>query len=114
MTEGVKTILYPVKDLDKAKAVFTALLGVEPAQDAPYYVGYELGSQHVGLVPNSPSAGPVSYYHVADIKGTVQALIDAGAQTNEEVKNVGGGRLVGTVRDADGNVIGLIEDTARG
>ena len=30
MTEGVKTVIYPVKDLDGAKALFTALLGAAP------------------------------------------------------------------------------------
>ena len=38
-TQGVKTILHPVTDVEKAKPVYTALLGVEPAADAPYYVG---------------------------------------------------------------------------
>jgi extradiol dioxygenase family protein len=30
MTEGVKTIIYPVKDLAKAKTLYSKLLGVEP------------------------------------------------------------------------------------
>jgi hypothetical protein len=38
--EGVKTILVPVSDIEKAKAVYTALLGGPPQHDASYYVGF--------------------------------------------------------------------------
>ena len=41
-TLGIKTVLHPVSDLAAAKAMYTALLGVEPAADAPYYVGYDV------------------------------------------------------------------------
>ncbi|MDQ1640761.1 MAG: uncharacterized protein QOJ90_112 [Actinomycetota bacterium] len=34
-TEGIKTVLHPVSDLEKAKPVYAALLGVDPAADAP-------------------------------------------------------------------------------
>ena len=40
-TEGIKTVLHPVSDLAAANAVYTALLGVTPSADAPYYVGYD-------------------------------------------------------------------------
>jgi catechol 2,3-dioxygenase-like lactoylglutathione lyase family enzyme len=50
-TEGIKTVLAPVSDLAAAKAVYAALLGVQPMADAPYYVGFEANGQHIGLVP---------------------------------------------------------------
>ncbi len=53
--------------------------------------------------------GPVGYWHVNDIKKTLQLLLDAGAQAQQEVKDVGGGKLVASVKDADGNVTGLIQ-----
>jgi predicted enzyme related to lactoylglutathione lyase len=112
MTSGYQTIIYPVSDLGKAKAVFSALLGVAPEVDQPYYVGYTVDGQHVGLDPNghrNGSTGPVAFRHVADIEATRQALLDAGATANDDVKEVGGGRLVGSVKDADGNVIGLVQ-----
>ena len=34
-TQGIKTVLHPVTDLDKAKAVYTALLGAPPAFTDP-------------------------------------------------------------------------------
>lgn len=113
MTSGMKTVIYPVKDLDKAKAVYGSLLGVAPEMDEAYYVGYTIGGQHLGLDPHGHSkgmTGPVSYWHVEDLDGTLKGLFDAGAAEHQAVQDVGGGRLVASVTDADGNVIGLIQD----
>ena len=53
--------------------------------------------------------GPVGYWHVGDIEKRLKALLDAGAEAQQEVKDVGGGKLIASVKDADGNVIGLIQ-----
>ena len=69
--EGVKTILHPVTDVAAAKAVYTALLGIEPQADSPYYVGYDVAGQQIGLVPGGGPQGmttPVAYWHVSDIE----------------------------------------------
>ena len=112
-TEGIKTVLHPVSDLEKAKAVYTALLGVEPAHDAPYYVGYEVAGQHIGLVPGGAAQGmtsPVAYWHVPDIEAKLAEVTAAGATVKDAPRDVGGGRLVATVTDPDGNVLGLLQD----
>ena len=49
-TQGIKIVLHPVSDLERAKAVYTALLGFPPQHDAPYDVGFEAEGQHIGLV----------------------------------------------------------------
>ncbi len=49
MNQGIKTVIYPVKNLSRAKALFAKLLGVEPYTDAPYYVGFKVGDQEIGL-----------------------------------------------------------------
>jgi predicted enzyme related to lactoylglutathione lyase len=113
MTHGYQTLLFPVTDLEKAKPIFTALLGVEPDTDQPYYVGWKVAGQDVGLVPNGHQqgmTGPVTYHYVDDIHATRQALLDAGATEGEDIRDVGGGRLVGSVKDQDGNAIGLLQD----
>jgi predicted enzyme related to lactoylglutathione lyase len=110
MTEGIQVVIYPVNDLAAAKARFTALLGVEPYADSPYYVGYKVAGQDIGLDPNGHRAGAVAYVAVTDIKARFQSLLDAGAEVNEEVKDVGGGRLVASLKDPDGNLIGLLQD----
>jgi predicted enzyme related to lactoylglutathione lyase len=109
-TQGVQTILHPVKDLEAAKAVYSALLGMPPTADSPYYVGFEAAGQQIGLVPNSEMAGPVAYWHVADIEAKLAEVTAAGATVKEPAHDVGGGRLVATVTDPDGNVLGLLED----
>jgi predicted enzyme related to lactoylglutathione lyase len=110
MNKGVKTILYPVKDMTQAKTMFTKFLGVEPYADQPYYVGFKINDQDVGLVPNNPDAGMTAFYHVDDIKNSLQILVDAGATIVQDAKNVGGGRLVASVKDKDGNNIGLVQN----
>jgi predicted enzyme related to lactoylglutathione lyase len=112
MNQGLKTIIYPVKDIARAKALYNKLLGVEPIMDQPYYVGYRLADQDIGLDPNGHKQGmtmPVGYWNVDDIKKTLQALQDAGAQVHQPVKDVGGGKLVAIVKDPDGNLVGLIQ-----
>jgi len=104
--------IYPVKDLAKAKTLYSELLGVEPYMDEAYYVGFNVEGQDVGLDPNGHRqgmTGPVGYWHVDDIKRSVKALLDAGAEAQQEVKDVGGGKLIVSVKDSDGNVIGLIQ-----
>lgn len=108
MNQGIKTIVYPVRDLQKAKATFKTLLGIEPYADSAYYVGFKVGDQDIGLDPNGHREGATPYYHVEDIRGSLKQLVDSGAQVLQEVKDVGGGRLVASVKDTDGNIIGLI------
>ena len=110
MNKGIKTVIYPTKDITRAKAVFGKLLGVDPYADQPYYVGFKIGDQDIGLVPNNPEAGMTAFFHVDDIKNSLQILVDAGAQMIQDVKNVGGGRLIATARDKDNNIIGLIQN----
>jgi len=112
MNQGIKTIIYPVKDIAKAKALYRQLLGVEPYMDEAYYVGFKAGDQDIGLDPNGHKqgmTGPVGYYHVSDINKSLQLLLDGGAQTQQAVKDVGGGKLTASIKDADGNSIGLIQ-----
>jgi len=85
-------------------------LGVEPYVDSAYYVGFRVGDQEIGLDPNGHNkgmTGPIGYCQVDDIQKSLQVLLDAGAQTQQEVTNVGGGLLIAWVKDADNNLIGL-------
>ena len=112
-TQGIKTVLHPVSDLARAKPVYTALLGTEPQHDAPYYVGYDTEGQHIGLVPNGAQQGmtsPVAYWHVPDIEAKLAEVTAAGAVVKDAPRDVGNGRLVATFTDADGNVLGILQD----
>ena len=114
MNQGIRTVLYPVRDLAQAKALYGQLFGVQPYMDEPYYVGYQVGDQNIGLDPHghrNGMTGPTTYYHVDDIRVHLQSLLDAGAQLTQDVKDVGGGKLIASVTDADGNLIGLLQMT---
>jgi predicted enzyme related to lactoylglutathione lyase len=109
MNQGIRTVIYPVKDLAQAKTLYSKLLGVAPYMDEAYYVGFRIGDQDIGLDPNGHKQGMTGYNHVDDIQKTLQLLLDTGTQLQQEVKDVGGGKLVAVVKDADGNIIGLIQ-----
>ena len=111
--QGIKIVLHPVSDLATAGAVYSALLGVPPQTDSPYYVGFEAAGQQIGLVPGGGEQGmtsPVAYWHVPDIEAKLAEVTAAGATLKEPAHDVGGGRLVATVTDPDGNVLGLLQD----
>src|SRR5271155_24299 len=93
-TEGIKIVLHPVTDLEKAKAVYTALLGLPPQADSSYYVGYEAEGQQIGLVPGAGAQGmtsPVAYWQVPDIEAKLAEVTAAGATLKEAAHDVGGG-----------------------
>jgi predicted enzyme related to lactoylglutathione lyase len=112
MSQGISLIVYPVADLAKATALYRELIGVDPYAESPYYVGFRVDGQEVGLDPNGHKkgmTGPLCYVPVEDIKTRLQELVDAGAEVVEDVHDVGGGKLIATFKDADGNITGLAQ-----
>src|ERR1051326_3981754 len=110
---GFTLIVFPVRDLDSAKALYGQVLGVQPYAEGPYYVGFRVGDQEIGLDPNGHSKGRngvVSYRQVADINATLDSLRAAGTVVQEEVSRVGSSRQIAIVKDADGNFIGLMQN----
>jgi predicted enzyme related to lactoylglutathione lyase len=103
----VTLIIYPAKELASTKQIFSKFLDVEPYVDQPYYVGYKVGDMEIGLDPNSQNPGPVTYIDVADIKNSIQEIIALGATMQQDVKDVGNGLLVASVKDKDGNILGF-------
>jgi predicted enzyme related to lactoylglutathione lyase len=110
MKPGMQLVVYPVKDIARAKTLYRELLGVEPYVDQPYYVGFRTGDQEIGLDPKGHAKGmigPIGYVDVTDIHGRLQSLVEAGARKRQGVTDVGGGMLIAWLEDADGNLIGL-------
>jgi predicted enzyme related to lactoylglutathione lyase len=111
-TQGIKTVLHPVSDLGGQGGVHRPAR--RPAAGRrPYYVGFEAEGQHIGLVPGGGPQGmtsPVAYWHVPDIEAKLAEVTAAGATVKEPARDVGGGRLVATFTDPDGNVLGLLQD----
>jgi len=112
MIKGLRTVIYNVTDLSKAKAWYSQVLELEPYFDQPFYVGYEVGGFELGLIPDGkPGAGgTVAYWGVADAAAAVKRLQALGATVVEALHDVGDGILVATVADPFGNIFGVIEN----
>lgn len=112
---GLRTATYQVKDLAKAKAWYTNVLGIQPYFDQPFYVGYNVGGYELGLVPQ-PDAGAkraaagIAYWGVPDAHAACKRLLDLGATAQEPVQDVGEGILIGAVCDPFGNILGVIQN----
>ena len=63
MNKGIKIVIYPVKDVNLSKTIFRKFLEVEPYADQPYYVGFKVADQDIGLVPNSPEGAMTAFFH---------------------------------------------------
>jgi predicted enzyme related to lactoylglutathione lyase len=111
MNQGMRLLVYPANDMEAAKRLFQAVLGVEPYADEPYYAGFRTGDLEIGLDPRGSSSGPIAYWAVEDIKASLQRLLAAGAELVQDVRSVGPGRQIAQVKDADGSTVGILEDS---
>ena len=110
MINGLRTVKYPVADLDKAKAWFTEVFGAAPYFDQPFYVGFAIGGFELGLVPDGApgTAGSVVYWGVDDIEAEVARIVGLGASEHQAIQEVGEGIKVAELQDPFGNLLGLI------
>lgn len=111
---GLRTVIYNVDDLDRAKAWYTAVLGQEPYFAEPFYVGFNVGGFELGLDPSAENrpgeGGTTAYWGVEEIEAAHARLLELGAREHNAIQDVGGGIRVATVLDPFGNVFGLIEN----
>ena len=110
---GLRTVVYKVSDLEKAKLWYAAAFQTEPYFDESYYVGFNIGGYELGLLPeeipqSEKSDSVVAYWGVNEINKEYNRLIELGATENEKPTNVGGDLMVASVKDPWGNTIGLI------
>ena len=113
MFQGLRTVVYPVGDLAKARAWYQAVLEQPPYFDEPFYVGFSVGGYELGLVPQNTvagQAGVMAYWGVPDAVAAYTRLLALEAHASEEVHDVGGGILLGTVLDPFGNLLGVIQN----
>ncbi len=115
MFRGLRTAIYNVGDIDRAKEWYGVVLGIRPYFDEPFYVGFDVGGFELGLQPDDPGAlrastGVVAYWGVDDADAAFGRLLELGATGHSGVQNVGDGIRVATVLDPYGNVLGVIEN----
>jgi len=112
--KGLRTTIYRVADLVKAKTWYTKAFGIEPYFDEPFYVGFNVGGYELGLQPEedgvtgTKSPSVISYWGVEDITKEYINLIALGGTKHEEPMNVGGELMVASVFDPWNNLIGII------
>jgi catechol 2,3-dioxygenase-like lactoylglutathione lyase family enzyme len=111
---GLRTAIYQVSDIAKARDWYSSVLGFLPYFDQPFYVGFNVGGYELGLQPHdgdaSKSDGVVAYWGVPDAEAAFAYLLERGATQNEGVQDVGGDIKVATVKDPFGNTFGIIEN----
>ncbi len=109
---GLRTTIYKVTDLDKAKKWYTEVFETQPYFDEPFYVGFNIAGYELGLQPEEPSSDKtdnvVTYWGVENAETEYERLREFGAEEHEAPQNVGGEIVVATVRDPWGNVVVLI------
>ena len=94
MLQGLRTVIYHVDDLERAKGWYGEVLGKEPYFDEPFYVGFDVGGFELGLQPDEGDAprsgtGVIAYWGVQDVGESIR---------------------VASVLDPSGNVFGIIEN----
>jgi predicted enzyme related to lactoylglutathione lyase len=112
MFKGLRTVIYPVTDMARAKAWYSEVLECTPYFDEPYYAGFAVGGFELGLIPDGvPSAdGTMAYWGVPDAAAELERLAVLQVAIHEELKEVGAGIKVASIRDPFGNLIGIIEN----
>ena len=113
MFKKLRTVIYHVSDLEKAKQWYAQITGVQPYFDEPFYVGFDINGCELGLDPDETGITggnqSVAYWAVDDIHDIVHKLSAVGGVIVSGVQNVGGTIETAVVNDPFGNAIGLIE-----
>ena len=114
MFKKLRTVIYHVDDLQKAKAWYSEMTGIKPYFDEVFYVGFDINGFELGLDPDfedvERGAQAVAYWAVDDIETTYKKFINAGAFSSSKIKEVGSGIKVAVVTDPWGNAVGMIEE----
>ena len=115
MLHGLRTVIYHVEDLGRAKGWYAEVLGKEPYFDEPFYVGFDVGGFELGLLPDEGGSsrsgtGVIAYWGVDDADAALARLLELGAGERGCVQDVGDDIRMATVLDPFGNVFGVIEN----
>ena len=112
MLSGLRTAIYPVRDLQAARQWYACVLGLEPYFDQPFYVGFSVGGFELGLIPDGQPGvtGAYPMWGVDNAEAELARLIELGASLLEPVSDVGDGIRVASVTDPFGNRLAIIEN----
>lgn len=110
---GLRTVIYFVPDVEKAKQWYSEAFSAQPYYDSPYYVGFTIGGYELGLHPDeknetNKTTNVQTYWGVNDVEASYNRLVSLGATAFQPAQDVGGGIIVASVKDPWDNVIGMI------
>jgi predicted enzyme related to lactoylglutathione lyase len=107
--QGLRTVIYPVEELEEATSWWSALLDQQPYFNEPFYVGFEVGGDELGLLPGANvDDGAQAYWGVDDVEASVREAVAHGAEVIAPPADVGGGIVTALVRTPHGAHLGLI------
>lgn len=112
---GLRTVIYFVPDIEKAKQWYTEAFSTAPYFDTPFYVGYNVGGYELGLHPGDKNetgktGNTITYWGVNDVQASYERLLLLGAGSFEPAQDVGEGIIVAAVKDPWENIIGMISN----
>jgi len=102
MFKKLRTAIYQVDDIAKAKEWYIYATGIQPYFDESFYVGFDINGYELGLHPGEAAIADkqaLAYWKVDDIDASVKKLLGAGATILESIDEVGGGIKVASVKD---------------
>lgn len=108
---GLRTVIYPTNDLSAARAWWTDVLGFPPYFDEAFYVGFNVGGDELGLLPDADIAeGAQVYWGVDDVYAAIDEVVVHGAAVHTPPSDVGGGIVTALVTNPDGAILGFISN----
>src|SRR5688500_15369639 len=120
---GMATVSFWADDLKAARKWYSDLLGINPYferpdHENPAYIEYRLGDlqAELGIIDRkfAPKGaqkgigGTVLFWHVDDIKGTLEKLLSLGCKEYEALTPRGDGFITASVVDPFGNILGIM------
>ncbi|WP_448004606.1 VOC family protein [Agromyces bauzanensis] len=117
MLRGFATVSYYAADLAAASAWYSEVLGIEPYFERPGYLEFRVGDygHELGLIdaryrPDAPEqpGGEIIYWHVDDLQGAYERLLELGATSFQPPIERGPGFVTAAVVDPFGNVLGIM------
>ncbi|HMQ49903.1 MAG TPA: VOC family protein [Saprospiraceae bacterium] len=110
---GLRTVIYKVGDLKKAKDWYAAAFDTAPYFDEDFYVGFDIGGYELGLQPEEESPdnkaeSVLAYWGTNNLQLIFDRLLALGATEHESPTDVGSGIQVASLKDPWDNIIGII------
>ncbi|BDZ46865.1 VOC family protein [Naasia aerilata] len=119
MLRGLANVSFFAADLEEAGRWYTELLGFEPYFSVPGYLEFRIGdyAHELGIIdaryappgPGEPG-GAIAYWHVDDVRSTLDRLTELGASVREPIRERGHGFVTASVVDPFGNVLGVMQN----